>query len=94
MNTRSDQQTSLQVALWGSVTGLSSDNFECIVNDRGVSAPRAFALCNNTDDTVFVEIQPWLGSDFVVTRLDPGWNPLICKRIKRTSQILDLTWGY
>lgn len=85
--TRTGERTSVQISAFGAVTGLSAANF---------SLPKKtnFLIKNDGEEAVTLEVLPAIGSAWVETVFQPGWNPEIVQMIRKNSEELTLLWGY
>jgi hypothetical protein len=85
--TRTGVRTSLQISAFGAVTGLSAANFS-------LAEKKAFLIKNDGTENVTLEVLPAVGSTWVETVFQPGWNPEIVQMIRKNANSLTLLWGY
>jgi hypothetical protein len=85
--TRTGERTSLQISAFGAVTGLASANFS-------LGEKKSFLIKNDGSENVTLEVLPAIGSAWVETVFQPGWNPEIVQMIRKNANELTLLWGY
>ena len=86
--TRSNAQTSVQIAVMGEITGLSSGDY---------TNGNAFQIKNDGDEPVTLEVNLWkmAPGQYVETVFDVGWNPEIVRSIRQnTTAGLNLKYGF
>jgi hypothetical protein len=88
METRSGEMNSLQIARMGIIENLLNADFS-------LTDGNSFLIKNDGDDPVELEVQlAAMGDEFISTIFDTGWNPEIVRKIKQTSDEVNLKWGY
>lgn len=88
MNTRSNEMVSAQIGIMGTIQDLDKKDFQLDAT--------AFNIKNDGIQPVFLDVQlaGMKEGEFVNTRFETGWNPEIVMKVKRTSQSVNLKFGY
>lgn len=88
MDSRSGKKNSLQVAKFGSITGLTTTNFK-------FQDGTCFLIKNDTTLPITLSVIPGGGTTQVSTSFAPGWNPeIVSEIIKDGAFVGTLLWGY
>jgi hypothetical protein len=87
--TRSGEYESSNIGKMGVIEGLAGGDFALPDGSR-------FNIKNDGSQAVVLSVQLACMSDgeFVETTFQCGWNPEIVKVVKKTTQAVNLKWGY
>jgi hypothetical protein len=87
-STRSRETTSLQFGNWGEIKNLAEKDFR-------KQGDTPFLICNNGDDSVFLDVVTIGGVLIENVRFRPGYDPKLVIRVKKNADIPEgvLLWG-